>query len=73
MSALEARGPEDMSPHCDRAPWRDAAALPMIARSSLPYKRGNAVMNSSNMLKKRLKEGKACVNAWLAIPSGFSA
>ena len=30
-------------------------------------------MNSSNMLKKRLKEGKACVNAWLAIPSGFSA
>ena len=30
-------------------------------------------MNSSNMLKKRLKEGKACVNGWLAIPSGFSA
>ena len=30
-------------------------------------------MNSSNTLKKRLKEGKACVNAWLAIPSGFSA
>src|ERR1700761_1781072 len=30
-------------------------------------------MNSSNPLKKRLKEGKACVNGWLAIPSGFSA
>jgi 4-hydroxy-2-oxoheptanedioate aldolase len=45
----------------------------MIAPSSLPLERGNAVMNSSNMLKKRLKEGKACVNAWLAIPSGFSA
>src|SRR5947208_13958172 len=30
-------------------------------------------MNSSNMLKRRLKEGKACVNAWLAIPHGFSA
>ena len=28
---------------------------------------------STNMLKKRLKAGKACVNAWLAIPSGFSA
>ena len=28
---------------------------------------------SSNMLKKRLQAGKACVNAWLAIPSGFSA
>jgi 4-hydroxy-2-oxoheptanedioate aldolase len=28
---------------------------------------------STNMLKKRLKEGKACVNGWLAIPSGFSA
>ncbi|MBM3647851.1 MAG: 2,4-dihydroxyhept-2-ene-1,7-dioic acid aldolase [Alphaproteobacteria bacterium] len=27
----------------------------------------------SNMLKKRLLAGKACVNAWLAIPSGFSA
>src|SRR6201996_5552743 len=27
----------------------------------------------SNMLKKRLQAGKACVNAWLAIPSGFSA
>ncbi len=28
---------------------------------------------SSNMLKKRLQAGKACVNAWLASPSGFSA
>jgi len=28
---------------------------------------------STNMLKKRLQAGKACVNAWLAIPSGFSA
>src|SRR6478735_10295253 len=28
---------------------------------------------SSNMLKRRLDAGKACVNAWLAIPSGFSA
>ena len=28
---------------------------------------------SSNMLKKRLQAGKACVNGWLAIPSGFSA
>src|ERR1700745_751090 len=28
---------------------------------------------SSNMLKKRLKAGKACVNGWLAIPSGFTA
>src|SRR6201986_2421287 len=27
----------------------------------------------SNMLKKRLQAGKACVNAWLASPSGFSA
>src|SRR6201991_5013009 len=27
----------------------------------------------SNMLKKRLQAGKACVNAWLAIPNGFSA
>ena len=27
----------------------------------------------SNKLKARLKAGKACVNAWLAIPSGFSA
>ncbi|MGD9881247.1 MAG: 2,4-dihydroxyhept-2-ene-1,7-dioic acid aldolase, partial [Reyranella sp.] len=27
----------------------------------------------TNMLKKRLQAGKACVNAWLAIPSGFSA
>jgi 4-hydroxy-2-oxoheptanedioate aldolase len=27
----------------------------------------------SNMLKKRLQAGKACVNGWLAIPSGFSA
>ena len=26
-----------------------------------------------NKLKARLKSGKACVNAWLAIPSGFSA
>jgi 4-hydroxy-2-oxoheptanedioate aldolase len=26
-----------------------------------------------NKLKGRLKSGKACVNAWLAIPSGFSA
>src|SRR5208282_6167742 len=26
-----------------------------------------------NKLKARLKAGKACVNAWLAIPSGFSA
>ncbi len=26
-----------------------------------------------NNLKARLKSGKACVNAWLAIPSGFSA
>ena len=25
------------------------------------------------MLKKRLQAGKACVNGWLAIPSGFSA
>src|SRR6202158_4765278 len=25
-----------------------------------------------NKLKARLKAGKACVNAWLAIPSGFS-
>ena len=28
---------------------------------------------AGNMLKKRLQAGKACVNAWLAIPSGFSA
>lgn len=28
---------------------------------------------SSNMLKKRLQAGKACVNGWLAIPSGFAA
>jgi 4-hydroxy-2-oxoheptanedioate aldolase len=28
---------------------------------------------SVNMLKRRLQAGKACVNAWLAIPSGFSA
>src|SRR4029079_17660843 len=28
---------------------------------------------SANMLKKRLQAGKACVNGWLAIPSGFSA
>ena len=34
--------------------------------------KGNADM-STNMLKKRLQAGKACVNAWLAIPSGFSA
>lgn len=27
----------------------------------------------ANALKKRLKAGKACVNGWLAIPSGFSA
>jgi 4-hydroxy-2-oxoheptanedioate aldolase len=26
-----------------------------------------------NKLKGRLKAGKACINAWLAIPSGFSA
>jgi 4-hydroxy-2-oxoheptanedioate aldolase len=26
-----------------------------------------------NKLKARLKTGKACINAWLAIPSGFSA
>src|SRR5258705_3144669 len=26
-----------------------------------------------NKLKARLKSGKACVNAWVAIPSGFSA
>jgi 4-hydroxy-2-oxoheptanedioate aldolase len=26
-----------------------------------------------NKLKARLKSGKACINAWLAIPSGFSA
>jgi 4-hydroxy-2-oxoheptanedioate aldolase len=26
-----------------------------------------------NKLKARLKTGKACVNAWLAIPSSFSA
>jgi 4-hydroxy-2-oxoheptanedioate aldolase len=26
-----------------------------------------------NKLKARLQSGKACVNAWLAIPSGFSA
>src|SRR5262249_21530568 len=35
-------------------------------------RRGNAIM-STNMLKKRLQAGKACVNALLAIPSGFSA
>jgi 4-hydroxy-2-oxoheptanedioate aldolase len=29
--------------------------------------------NNMNNLKARLKSGKACVNAWLAIPSGFSA
>ena len=28
---------------------------------------------SVNNLKRRLQSGKACVNAWLAIPSGFSA
>ena len=28
---------------------------------------------SVNMLKRRLQAGKACVNAWLAIPAGFSA
>lgn len=27
----------------------------------------------TNKLKRRLAEGKACVNGWLAIPSGFSA
>ena len=27
----------------------------------------------SNMLKKRLQAGKACVNGWLAIPDGFAA
>ncbi|HKM61235.1 MAG TPA: aldolase/citrate lyase family protein [Acidisphaera sp.] len=27
----------------------------------------------ANKLKQRLKSGKACINAWLAIPSGFSA
>src|SRR5665811_1839762 len=27
----------------------------------------------TNKLKARLKSGKACGNAWLAIPSGFSA
>jgi 4-hydroxy-2-oxoheptanedioate aldolase len=26
-----------------------------------------------NKLKARLEAGKACINAWLAIPSGFSA
>jgi hypothetical protein len=26
-----------------------------------------------NKLKARLKSGEACINAWLAIPSGFSA
>jgi 4-hydroxy-2-oxoheptanedioate aldolase len=35
-------------------------------------KKGNAKM-STNMLKKRLQAGKACVNGWLAIPNGFSA
>ena len=51
----------------------------MASRSRPPYDRrfriatnkGNADM--TNMLKKRLQAGKACVNAWLAIPSGFSA
>ena len=33
--------------------------------------RGNVSM--SNMLKKRLQAGKACVNGWLAIPDGFAA
>ena len=28
---------------------------------------------SVNNLKRRLQAGKACVNGWLAIPSGFSA
>ena len=27
----------------------------------------------ANKLKARLDAGKACVNGWLAIPSGFSA
>ena len=27
----------------------------------------------ANKLKQRLKSGKACANAWLAIPSGFAA
>jgi len=27
----------------------------------------------ANQLKRRLRSGKACVNGWLAIPSGFSA
>jgi 4-hydroxy-2-oxoheptanedioate aldolase len=34
-----------------------------------PYIEGDIM----NKLKARLKSGKACVNAWLAIPSGFSA
>jgi len=28
---------------------------------------------STNMLKKRLLAGKACINGWLAIPDGFAA
>src|SRR5713226_9992740 len=43
-----------------------------MIRAPISRRRGNATM-SSNMLKKRLQAGKACVNAWLAIPSGFSA
>jgi 4-hydroxy-2-oxoheptanedioate aldolase len=36
------------------------------------HQRGIGKM-AGNMLKKRLQAGKACVNGWLAIPSGFSA
>ena len=47
---------------------RRPAYDPAVSRDG----KGNADM-STNMLKKRLQAGKACVNAWLAIPSGFSA
>ena len=44
--------------------FRTPSVPPIIAKGSA---------HMANKLKQRLQAGKACVNAWLAIPSGFSA
>src|SRR5207249_4059855 len=53
----------------------DATALThrCLAPSVRRIRAQRGIAHMANMLKKRLQAGKACVNGWLAIPSGFSA
>ena len=66
LAAGAVKGSTPGRPQSGKASW-PCAGRPAYDPAFQRDEKGTPM--STNMLKKRLQAGKACVNAWLAIPS----